>query len=256
MDLSWLWGGDDETYQPGQFGKSRPFPSKEDLEFARKYGEFQHTGEYTPNTFQVEEATTPGKTMEMRELTQAGLFDPPTDQELIDTLARNKLASRRSAIVSLAANDPNDQVVGAKDFTYSGFAGKTYIDPKKNDPMWTFFGKENEPDPSTPTHEAAHRGMYKVVDEIERLAGDEPLPDEWLTIRDYYNNPDNNEYAVRALMHDLYNNVEEHRMPGEYKNLLNNPLWQDDLERARQMNQIAEAIAQKMVQRRKPGGPW
>lgn len=252
MDLSWLWGGngqiDPTEIQPAQFGKSRPFPSQEDLDFARKNDAFRYTGEYTPNTFQVSNQEVDGGTDLIRIATQMGALGEPEDQTLRDTLARNQLAARRSGIVSLAANDPNDQVVGAKDFTYEGFAGKTLIDPKRQDPMFSFFGRENDVDPSTPTHEAAHRGMFKVVDEIMNM----PNTEQSSELREYLANPHNQELAVRALMHDLYDDVEQDRMPEKYRKFLES----GDVDKAREMNQLAETIAQKMIQRRKPGGPW
>jgi hypothetical protein len=253
MDLSWLWGGNGTEIEPGSFGKSRPFPSKEDLEFARKNDAFRYEGEYTPNTFQVENKQVEGPTELIRMATQMNALDRPTDQDLIDTLARNKLASRRSAIVSLAANDPNDQVVGAKDFTYSGFAGKTYVDPEMNDPMWSFFGKENVENPSTPTHEAAHRGLYKVAQE---LGSRDDLSDQEYDIRNFINDPDNNELAVRWLMSNLYNDVERPRMPGKYQQFLDDPNGVYKRDQVEKYLHLIEAIAQKMVHQRKPGGPW
>jgi hypothetical protein len=250
MDLSWLWGGNGQTFEPGQFGASRPFPSKEDLEFARKNDAFRYEGEYTPNTFEVANKDVEGPTDLIRLASLTGLLEGPSDPDLLDTLARNKLAARRSGIVSLAANDSTDQVVGAKDFTYDGFAGKTYIDPKRKDPMWSFFGKE-QGDQSTPTHEAAHRGLYKIIDEIEKM----PNSEQTSELRNYLSDPNNNELAVRALMHDLYDDVEKERRPEQFNQFLSgdNPY---QLDKAREMNSLAETIAQKMVQRRKPGGPW
>jgi hypothetical protein len=258
---SWLFGGggaEGAPLAPAAFGANRPYPSQEDLEFARKQGEFQHTGEFTPNTFQITKGQYRDQGTEgIRLDTALGALGPPTDQGMIDALGRSKLGAHRSAIVSLAAGDPKDQVVVSPDLEFEDFYGMTRHDPRGIDPLFTFVGKTEDRDPSTATHEAAHRGFYKVLEALKN----QPDTENNRRVMEYLVDPNTNELAVRALMHDALGDPEAGNRSQRFTNFVEgqnrgiiNP--GEDLEYARRMNALAEALAQKMVHDRKPGGPW
>jgi hypothetical protein len=242
MDLSWLFGK--PAFEPAP---NRPFPTDEDVQFARKSGEFYH-GDVPRNALQVSNQDVDGGTDLIRLAAEMGMLDDPTDPTLINNLAKNKLASRRSAIASLGYNDPNDLVTGATDFQYDGFAGKTYA--QKGHPIFSFFGAGPDAT-STPTHEAAHRGMFKLIDEIMNM----PNSDELTELRDYMSDPEKQEYMVRALMNDKYGGVEMDKMPKRYRPLFENPLFAHELDKSREMNDLAETLAARIIQQRTPGGP-
>lgn len=249
MDLTRFLGFSPETEV--SLAPNRPFPTDDDVAFARKNDAYRYTGEVPRNTRQIsnEELGDTNSTMGIRTLTEMGMLGAPDDPNILNSLAKNQLASRRSAIASLGYNDPNDLVTAAKDFQFDGFAGKTI--QEDDHPLFSFFGA-GEDAQSTPTHEAAHRGMMKLVDEIMNM----PNSPETSRIRDYYRDPRTQEYAVRALMADKYGDVERDRgMPQKYKDLFDNPLFSDSLQEARRVNALAETLAARMIQQRNPGGP-
>ena len=250
--MDWLFGTSAPEYKPGQFGPSRPFPTQDDLAQARNADEFRYSPETTANTYQVSNAELPddATALGIRDMAEAGKLQPVTDQGLIDTLARNKLAAHRSAIASLGI-DNLDNVVGATDFGFDKFYGKTA--KQEGHPLYTFVGSQRKQTvPSTPIHEAIHRGLFKLRDAIEGM----PNSPETSELRNFIDNPTDNEFAVRQLMQQLYDDPERDRMPEDIQFFLDNDYASYTRDRVSRMNALAETLAQKLVQQRKPGGPW
>ena len=99
--------------------------------------------------------------------------------------------------------------------------------------------------------------MFKIAEGLKDTADSEELR----RLRDYYVDPNTQELAVRALMHDVYGDPEAGNRPERYTEFLEatggGPFGSGNrLEYAREMNRLAEALAAKLVQQRKPGGPW
>lgn len=251
----WLFGSEPSRVTRAP---SRPFPTSDDLEFARANDAFYDSGrEYPGSTKEVSlddigSTDTPVGLKILNETTQ---LPPVKSQELKDVLATNKLASRRSAVASLGMNNNVDRTVVGQDFRFGDAAGVTVQD--EDDPLFTSFGLRGQLErksPTTPTHEAVHRGLMKLSDYID---SDEAPDIRGLEeLQDYIEGYQSQEDMVRALMYDTYENPEYEYMTDGQRQLFDNPNYQYDLRKSREMNDLAQLLAQRLIYERKKSGPW
>lgn len=244
-----LFGGSDQPgYTPAP---NRPFPSQEDLEFARKNDAFYDTGTDIPGkSVELTAKNLPSPLLSKIYAEQSyNKLPPVTSQNLIDILARNKLASHRSAISSLGLDNHEDINAISSDVKYPGDYGRT-IGGNVGEPMLSLSTMTDDNNVSTPIHEATHRGLYRVLDALSKGSVMDTM--KYSRLMDDIRNPDKQEMMVRALMHDKYGNPESGRMPDEYETMLQGG---SDLDRAREMNDLAETLAAKLIAKRTPGGP-
>lgn len=275
----WLFGNAEAAQiQPGQFGKPQPFPTDQDLAQAKAADEFRYAAGSTPNQYTIEsrevdpsqlpltDSGAPDYLTGIRGMAEGGQLGQLTDPRILDTIARNKLASHASAIGSLGYNSSLDNVVKATDFNLgtskSMDLGTSLVNDYPHEPF-TLLGKKQST--GTPMHEGIHRGLQRVLDEIYNM----PNSPETSALRDYLSNAtgakdaagnpvSTNERSVRWLMDNLYSDQPEERgnMMKEYASFLDDPARQSDRDEAAQMMGLAETIAQRLVKQRKPGGPW
>lgn len=255
--LDWLFGEDEQ----GATAPNRPFPTQADLKQARDVGAFYDSGSEVPHrSYEINSDRIPAERLrDMRAMATKRNpgFDKLTSPDLIDILARNKLASHRSAIGSLGMNDDQDVNMIGKDIKFGNAAGVTQFPSGADDKLpalsLSVIDKANNGDTaSTPLHEATHRGLQHIADSIN----DEGFLDTASNIGliSAINDPDTNEQMVRAIMHDTYGDVERDRLPKEQMEFLDN--GGNDLDKVREYNKLAETIAARMVYQKKKSGPW